>query len=99
MSSVQTETHFLSEGVLNTSSPPDFVSLLRRAASLRRNDVGGIQGGMPSLVAGRFSGVREGEVASREKEKASVGRGKAELFPLQGGSGRLNLKWSLQPCP
>jgi len=32
-----------------------------------------------------------------EKEKASVGRGKAELFPLQGGEGRLNLKWSLQP--
>jgi hypothetical protein len=39
--------------------------------------------------------VREGEAASREKEKASVGRGKAELFPLQGGEVRLNLQWSL----
>jgi len=32
--------------------------------------------------------VREGEAASREKEKASVGRGKAQLFPLQGGEGK-----------
>jgi len=28
--------------------------------------------------------VREGEAGSRERSEANVGRGKAELFPLQG---------------
>jgi len=66
---------------------------------LRRNDVGGDPRGYALLGRRTLYGVREGEAASREKEKASVGRGKAELFPLQGGSGRLNLQWSLLPSP
>jgi len=40
--------------------------------------------------------VREGEAASARKQ-ASVGRGKAELFPLQGVRVRLNLPMSLHP--
>jgi hypothetical protein len=64
---------------------------------LRRNDAGESKG-VAFLGRRTLYRVREGEAASREKEKkASVGRGKAELFPLQGGSGRLHLQWWLQP--
>jgi hypothetical protein len=59
--------------------------------------LGGDPRGYALLGRRTLCGVREGEAASREKEKASVGRGKAELFPLQGGSVRLNLKRSLFP--
>jgi hypothetical protein len=44
-----------------------------------------------------FYGVREGEAESRKWSEASVGRGKAELFPLQRDSVRLNLLMSLHP--
>jgi hypothetical protein len=50
--------------------------------------LGGSKGVCP---LGRRTQVREGEAASVRKE-ASVGRGKAERFPLQGGSVRLNLQ-------
>ena len=50
--------------------------------------LGGSKGVCP---LGRRTQVREGEAASA-REQASVGRGKAERFPLQGGSVRLNLK-------
>jgi len=42
-------------------------------------------------------GVREGEAESRKRSEASVGRGKAQLFPLQRDSVRLNLPISLHP--
>jgi len=59
---------------------------------LRRNDVGGGSKGVGPFGRRTLYGVREGEAASPKKEKASVGRGKAELFSLQGGSVRLNLQ-------
>jgi len=34
-----------------------------------------------------------------ESEKASVGRGKAQLFPLQGGEGKAKSSKSLQGFP
>jgi len=40
--------------------------------------------------------AREGEAASA-REQASVGRGKAERFPLQGGSGKAKPERSLLP--
>jgi len=43
--------------------------------------------------------VREGEAGSRERSEADVGRGKAELFPLQRVLGRLNPPMSLQQFP
>ncbi len=50
---------------------------------------------MPLWSQGRSYGpAREGEAESRKQSEASVGRGKAELFPLQGDSGRLNLPMS-----
>jgi hypothetical protein len=42
-------------------------------------------------------GVREGEAGSCKRNEASVGKGKAELFPLQSDSVRLNLPMSLHP--
>jgi hypothetical protein len=42
-------------------------------------------------------GVREGEAVSRKRSEASVGRRKAQLFPLQRDSVRLNLPMSLHP--
>jgi len=52
--------------------------------------------GYVPLVAGRFLASEKGRQRVARKQ-ASVGRGKAERFPLQGGSGRLNLLWSLHP--
>ena len=43
------------------------------------------------MVAGRFLASEKGRQQVARKQ-ASVGRGKAERFPLQGGSVRLNLK-------
>jgi len=51
--------------------------------------------GYASLVAGGFAS----EKGRQRALEASVGRGKAELFPLQGDSGRLNLQRSLHPFP
>jgi len=40
---------------------------------------------MPPWSQGRSEGpAREGEAESRKRSKASVGRGKAKLFPLRG---------------
>jgi len=57
---------------------------------------GGSKGVCP-LGRRTLHGVREGEAGSRKRSEASVGRGKAELFPLQRDSGRLNLPMSLHP--
>jgi hypothetical protein len=77
--------------VLTQSSDPNLSGSLEE-----RHRCGETMSGDPRghALLGRRTlyGVREGEAASREKEKASVGRGKAELFPLQGGEVRLNLK-------
>ncbi len=47
--------------------------------------------GYVPLVAGRVKESEKGRQGA-VRRKASVGRGKAELFPLQGGSLRLNLQ-------
>ncbi len=52
--------------------------------------------GYVPLVAGQFLASEKGRQRVA-REQASVGRGKAEHFPLQGGSVRLNLQWSLHP--
>jgi len=83
--------------VLNTFSPPDSVKVSSKRSIVAEKRCWGDPRGYALLGRRTLHCVREGEAASREKEKASVGRGKAELFPLQGGLGRLNLKWSLQP--
>jgi hypothetical protein len=57
--------------------------------------LGGSKGVCP---LGRRTQVREGEAASA-REQASVGRGKAERFPLQGGSGKAKSSRSLLPFP
>jgi len=45
-----------------------------------------------SLVAGRFLTPEKGRQRAVIRRKTSVGRGKAQLFPLQGDSRRLNLQ-------
>jgi hypothetical protein len=77
---------------------PDSVGFPRRKHRCGEAMFGGIQGGMPPWSQDRSKGpVREGEAGSRKRSEANVGRGKAELFPLQRDSGRLNLPMSLHP--
>jgi hypothetical protein len=77
---------------------PDSVGFPRRKHRCGEAMFGGIQGGMPPWSQDRSEGpVREGEAGSRKRSEANVGRGKAELFPLQRDSGRLNLPMSLHP--
>jgi len=78
-----------------TSSPPDYVGFSRRATTLRSDVVGESKGVCP-LGRRTLGSVREGEAGS-DGIGATVGRGNAERFPLQGVRGRLNLQWSLQP--
>jgi hypothetical protein len=75
---------------------PDSVGFPRGKHRSRETMFGGSKGVCP-FGRRTFYGVREGEAESRKRSEASVGRGKAELFPLQGGSVRLNLPMSLHP--
>ncbi len=74
---------------------PDSVGFPRDKHRCGETMFGGSKGVCP-FGRRTLYGVREGEAES-ERKQASVGRGKAELFPLQGGLVRLNLPMSLHP--
>jgi len=82
--------------VLTQSSGPTPSGSLQGKHRCAETMFGGSKGVCP-LGRRTSYGVREGEAGSRERSEASVGREKAELFPLQRDSVRLNLPMSLQP--
>jgi len=82
--------------VLTQSSGPTPSGSLEGKHRCGETMLGGSKGICP-LGRRTLYGVREGEAESRKRSEASVGRGKAQLFPLQGDSGRLNLPMSLHP--
>jgi hypothetical protein len=75
---------------------PDSVGFPRGKHRCGETMFGGSKGVCP-FGRRTLYGVREGEEGSCKRSEASVERGKAELFPLQGDSGRLNLPMSLHP--
>jgi len=86
---------------LRNSLRSDILAARQSRVPSKGNDVAkrrrwGIQGGMPPWSQDAGKRPRRG---GRERRGigATVGRGNAERFPLQGGSGRLNLQWSLRP--
>ncbi len=82
--------------VLTQSSGPTPSGSLDGKHRCGKTMFGGSKGICP-LGRRTLYGVREGEAESRKRSEASVGRGKAQLFPLQRDSGRLNLPMSLHP--
>ncbi len=83
--------------VLIQSSGPTLSDSLEGKHRCGETMFGGSKGICP-LGRRTFYGVREGEAESRKRNEASVGRGKAQLFPLQRDSVRLNLQGRFFHC-
>jgi len=63
---------------------PETEPLLSDLWPVQWTQISGESKGVGSLGRKTLYGVRDGEAGSRKRSEASVGRGKAELFPLQG---------------
>jgi hypothetical protein len=73
---------FLTEEVRRAK--PETELLLSHLGPAELAQISGDSKGVCPLGRRTSYGVREGEAENRKRSEASVGRGKAELFPLQG---------------